>query len=79
MLWISSSCKSFPPPKVELCITSDDYISACVDKRLPEGEQEYDRPYEVNYICTNPADYNQLYNYCMDLREELIKCRYKYR
>ena len=79
MLWISSSCKSFPPPKVELCITSSTSegvpISACVDKRLPEEEQEYDKEYEVNNICTNPADYDLLYNYCMDLREKLIQCR----
>ena len=75
MLWISSGCESFPPPQTEICITSDNYISACVDKRLPEGEQEYDKEYEVNIICTNPADYDLLYNYCMDLREKLIQCR----
>ena len=75
MLWISSGCESFPPPRTEICITSDNYTSACVDKRLPEGEQEYDKEYEVNNICTNPADYDLLYNYCMDLRQKLIECR----
>ena len=74
MLWISS-CESFPPPKTEVCITSSDYTSACVDKRLPEGEQEYDKEYEMNNICTNPADYDLLYNYCMGLRQKLIDCK----
>jgi hypothetical protein len=76
LLVISASRCSTPhkPPQVEICITGDNYEFACSDTRKPEGEQAYYRPYTVNYISTNPQDYEAQYNYCMGLREKLIRC-----
>lgn len=52
-----SSCKSFPVLEVCVSGTKDGEPMSCVDKRLPEGKQEYER-YPNNDICTNPDDYN---------------------
>jgi len=69
------SCKTpYKPPKGEICVTGDNYEFACSDPRLPKGEQDYFRPYKVNDILTNPTDYGAYYNYCMGLREKLIRC-----
>lgn len=71
----ASKCSApYKPPKAEICITGDNYELACADQRKPEGETSYLRPYTVNYICTNSPDYEAQYNYCMDLREKLIRC-----
>jgi hypothetical protein len=70
-----SACKSpHKPPQSEVCITGNNYEFACADQRKPEGETSYFRPYTENYICTNPPDYEAQYNYCMGLREKLIRC-----
>lgn len=70
-----SSCKApHKPPTSEICISGDNYEFACADQRKPEGERSYLLPYTVNYICTNPHDYEAQYNYCMGLREKLIRC-----
>lgn len=70
-----SACKPpHKPPKAEICITGDNYEFACADQRLPQEERSYLRPYTVNYICTNSRDYEAQYNYCVGLREKLIRC-----
>lgn len=70
------SCRKPPykAPESEVCITGDNYEFACADQRRPEAERSYLKSYEVNYICTNTQDYQEQYNYCMGLREKLIKC-----
>jgi hypothetical protein len=73
----AASCERHKPPKTELCIvgTADTFL--CNDQRLDDNTQDYDLVYPddvENYICTNPADYQQLNGYCTGLREKLIKC-----
>jgi len=74
MLVSAGSCKRHAPPKTELCISGNDHRFQCNDPRLPDDDQDYDRPYPINYICTNSDDYKSLYNYTTTLREKLIKC-----
>ena len=69
------SCKDkYPVPLVQLCLTDSGYVSQCVDKRLPEGEQEYEQPYEVNQVCSSIESYSIMAEYCMNLRSLLIRC-----
>lgn len=72
-----ASCESYPPPKTELCISGDQDLFLCNDPRRDEDEQDYDLMYPedtLNYLCTNPADYAKLKDYCTDLRTKLINC-----
>jgi len=50
---------------------------ACNDPRV--GEDSYLREYQLNYICTNAADYKAVYNYVSDMRAKLIKLERKCR
>ncbi len=63
--FVLASCKS-PPPLTELCIVGDSGL-LCIDKRLPEGQQEYVKPFaeSVNYIATNPDDYDAIQNWIL--------------
>lgn len=70
-----SSCESFPPPKTEVCITLENPGMGCSDPRLPDDDRNYDRDYTSSYVCTNPSDYQIMFAYCSDLREELIRCK----
>ena len=72
ILLFVSSCQH-PPPLTELCLTGDDYKLVCNDPRLPEEEQDYEREYTLDYVCTSPSDYNTLYDYVNRLREKLKK------
>ena len=77
MLLSAASCERHVPPKAELCISGDQDLFLCNDPRRNEGERDYDLTYPedtLNYICTNPADYNSLKGYCTDLRTKLINC-----
>lgn len=69
------SCQEYKPPEIETCIV-DSTSLFCIDLRLEEEKQEYDKSFEesINYLCTSPADYGRLQNYCQDLRRDLIKC-----
>jgi hypothetical protein len=72
-----SSCKGrYLPPKAELCAIGDGYFLQCNDPRLVEGKQDYDREYQssINYLCTNPRDFEAFRNYCSTIRTKLIKC-----
>ena len=72
LLALSSCVGKYLPPKIEQCIVGDKF--QCNDIRLPKEEQGYERPIEYNYICTNPADYNQMSLYISKIREKLIRC-----
>lgn len=62
-IFLSIGCHSLPP-KVELCIIGNAGC-ICHDDRLPVGEQDYVRTFEqcVNYIATNPVDYQTMQEY----------------
>ena len=64
----------YAPPKVENCIHNQDNSGECTDLRKPEGQQQYTNDNLVNYICTNPSDYEKMYSYAADLRQKLIQC-----
>jgi hypothetical protein len=73
-------CKGkYLPPKTELCAIGDGYFLQCNDPRLLEDRQDYDKPYSesINYLCTNPRDYQAMRNYCGDIRTKLLKCERK--
>jgi hypothetical protein len=72
----SSGCEKYAPPETELCINNGDDTLSCDDPRLPDGQQTYIKPMDeaTNYLCTNPSDFAQIKDYCIDLRAELIKC-----
>lgn len=77
VILILSSCRGrYLPPKAELCAIGDGYFLQCNDPRLTEDRQDYDRTYEssINYLCTNPRDFELFRNYCSDLRAKLINC-----
>jgi len=73
IMLLGNSCQTWPVPKTELCISGDGYTFICNDSR--RDPPDYEREYPVDYICTNPSDYSELYSYCTTIREELIKCR----
>ena len=57
-------CNEHKPPKIERCITSEldnEYVFACYDDRMPDGQQSYTLDYQLNYICTSPDDYKELF------------------
>ena len=74
LMLLVSSCQNFPPPKGEICTAYGDGSGefACIDTRT---EKEYDRYPHAGDILTNGKDYQQYYNYCNDLRKELIELR----
>ena len=77
-LLLANKCTPpYEPPKSELCIHNNSNSAECADLRKPSEEQQYHNENLVNYICTNPDDYRQAYNYCMDLRQKLIECKSK--
>ena len=77
-LIVLSACKGkYIPPSRELCVLGDDYKMACNDPRI--GDDSYLRDYQLNYICTNAADYKAVYNYVADMRAKLIKLERKCR
>lgn len=70
-----TSCSvKYAPPKIENCIHNQSNDAECTDLRKPENERQYTNENLVNYICTNPGDYERLYSYAAGLREKLIKC-----
>lgn len=72
-LWVIlalCSCNTYPPPKIERCITGWEKW-ACYDGRI---DKEYFLTPQENYISTNPDDYRIISDYVNDLREELQKC-----
>jgi hypothetical protein len=77
VLLIIQSCNNvpYPPPRTEVCISNGDTTAQCDDIR--EVPRNYLRNDIMNYICTNPKDYDRLYLYCANLRKELINCRYE--
>lgn len=78
ILTLSWACKQgYPPPRLELCTTGDEHKLICNDQRQEETSQNYARPYTLNYVCTNPSDFDRLYSYCADMRKKLIKCKRK--
>lgn len=68
-----NSCKSFPPPKTELCVSGDNFKFVCNDTR--QDPEDYERDYPLDYVCTNPRDFSRMYDYCVDIREKLVRCR----
>jgi hypothetical protein len=74
LILLLASCKNFPPPRIEMCISGDGHKFICNDKRNDGDGENYEREYPLNYICTNANDYQKLYSYCADLRKQLIKC-----
>jgi len=76
LLSLISSCKPpYAPPKTEVCIHSDGNYAECTDLR--RSQEPYENNNLTNYICTSPSDYQQIYNYCTDLRKKLIECESK--
>ncbi len=75
ILIILSSCTHYEPPKSELCIFGDQG-GICVDDRLPEDRREYVLPFPdmINYICTNPSDWNEQKDWWLEKLEKLEKC-----
>ena len=73
VLFISSSCEHFPPPKTQLCVSGDNYKFICNDSR--EDPPDFEREYTLDYICTDGTSFSRMYDYCIDIREKLIKCR----
>ena len=74
-LLLLAACKDgYAPPKIELCTTSEG-LFVCSDLRKPKDQQEYSRLIDNNMICTNSLDYNRAYDYCADMRKELIKLK----
>jgi hypothetical protein len=71
-LFLANTCDKHKPPKVELCVSGDDYLFLCNDQRI--DPPDYELEYPVNYACTNIDDYRLINNYCTDLRSKLIKC-----
>jgi len=71
------SCKDFPPPKGELCTATGHQASelACSNTALPEEDQKYFRHLEKADMVTNPDQFERVQAYCIDLRQELIKCK----
>ena len=71
-----SSCKDFPPPKGELCVATGFQSSeiACSNTALPEDKRKYFRQLEKGDMVTEPAQFDRVQAYCIDLRQELIKC-----
>ena len=71
-----SSCKDFPPPKGELCVATGFQSSelACDNSALAEDKRKYFRHLEKSDIVTNPDQFERVQAYCIDLRQELIKC-----
>ena len=72
-----SSCKDYPAPKGELCVSTGHQASelACSNTALPEDKQKYFRHLEKADFCTEPDQYERVRSYCADLRAELIKCK----
>lgn len=75
ILLILSSCKHYEPPKSEMCIIGD-AGGVCYDVRKPEGSREYILPIEemVNYIATNPDDWQTQNVWWLGILEKLEKC-----
>ena len=69
-----SSCETYPPPKTELCLIGEGAL-VCNDARRPENQQDYEREITLDYVCTNPVDFGRVFDYCVDIREKLVKCR----
>ena len=77
-LFLGNSCTvKYAPPKSEMCIHNQDNSAQCNDPRKENGSRDYTRSDLTNYLCTNSADYNNLFNYSNGLREKLIKCENK--
>ena len=73
-----SSCEvEHAPPLIETCISNGDGTAGCADRRKPKNNQSYQLADTTNMVCTNPEDYKSAYNYCSELREDLIKCERK--
>ncbi len=76
ILLSASKCEKYPPPVGELCgyrgQTCGDL--ACNNPNLPDGQQDYTREADVGDIVVSPGRYNDMFNYCTDLRKDLIKC-----
>ncbi len=69
-----SSCKTHAPPEIESCVHNEDATAECYDPRLENDRRSYQNQKLENYICTNPNDYERMYNYAVDLRSKLIQC-----
>lgn len=78
ILALASSCEvEHAPPAVATCISNGDGSASCADTRRPKHNQTYQQSNTENMVCTSPEDYKSAYNYCSDLREDLIKCERK--
>lgn len=74
LLFLLVACnEKYAPPLIERCATGLDSWQ-CHDIRKPKKEQSYDKTPQENFICTNPDDYDRLYDYVKTIRELLIKC-----
>ena len=73
-----NSCVSIPLPTIEDCRVLSS-VGACIDKRLPVGQQEYDKDFRqmLGYRCTSPSDIQLLMNDINSKRAELAKLRTK--
>ncbi len=69
-----SKCNPHKPPKLELCMTSENPGMVCNDPRRGGTDQNYYKEYVADYFCTNPSDYERIHNYCAELRTKLIQC-----
>jgi hypothetical protein len=65
-----TACNSFPVPKTELCIGTEEGDLACSYK-----DDSYFRELMRSDIVTNADDYRILKQYVNDLREKLIICK----
>ena len=76
ILSLSSCVTELPLPVVEDCIVISSGVF-CIDKRLPEGKQEYDLRFDqvTGYSCTSPRDRQLLINDITEVRTDYLKLK----
>jgi len=60
------------PPEIERCVIGNAGL-ICVDTRVSEEPYIISFDESINYIATNPEDYEELINYCSDQAEANAK------
>lgn len=76
-LCLGNKCDpDYSPPEVERCVVLTD-TCFCIDKRLPAGQQEYEKPliYCRGYQATSPQDYAILEDHYDYIVRELKECQ----
>lgn len=75
ILLSASKCSKYPPPTGELCLASGFQASelACNNPNL--DEPKYFRSLKKGDVCVVPTRFQDMQEYCIDLRADLIKCK----